>query len=74
MRLPILEAIFKCKTPEYTCISVLADKEEIGSVGNTGLASEFLNYFVADLAAAEGLEARHVHQVHVPVRRRHRCL
>ena len=45
---PILEAIFKCKTPEYTCISVLADKEEIGSVGNTGLASEFLNYFVAD--------------------------
>ena len=58
---PILEAIFKCKTPEYTCISVLADKEEIGSVGNTGLASEFLNYFVADLAAAEGLEARHVY-------------
>ena len=58
---PILEAIFKCKTPEYTCSSVLADKEEIGSVGNTGLASEFLNYFVADLAAAEGLEARHVY-------------
>lgn len=58
---PILEAIFKCKIPEYTCISVLADKEEIGSVGNTGLASEFLNYFVADLAAAEGLEARHVY-------------
>ncbi len=58
---PILEAIFKCKTPEYTCISVLADKEEIGSVGNTGLASEFLNYFVADLAAAEGREARHVY-------------
>ena len=58
---PILEAIFKCKTPEYACISVLADKEEIGSVGNTGLASEFLNYFVADLAAAEGLEARHVY-------------
>ena len=58
---PILEAIFQCKTPEYTCITVLADKEEIGSVGNTGLASEYLNYFVADLAAAEGLEARHVY-------------
>jgi aspartyl aminopeptidase len=58
---PALEAIFKCKTPEYTSITVLADKEEIGSVGNTGLASEFLNYFVADLAAAEGLEARHVY-------------
>ena len=58
---PILEAIFQCKVPEYTCITVLADKEEIGSVGNTGLASEYLNYFVADLAAAEGLEARHVY-------------
>ena len=58
---PALEAIFKCKTPEYTAITVLADKEEIGSVGNTGLASEFLNYFVADLAAAEDLEARHVY-------------
>ena len=54
-------SIFKCKTPEYTAITVLADKEEIGSVGNTGLASEFLNYFVADLAAAEDLEARHVY-------------
>ena len=58
---PALEAIFQCKTPEYTSITVLADKEEIGSVGNTGLASEFLNYFVADLAAAEDLEARHVY-------------
>ncbi len=58
---PALEAIFQCKVPEYTAVTVLADKEEIGSVGNTGLASEFLNYFVADLAAAEGLEARHVY-------------
>ncbi len=58
---PALKAICKCKEPEYTCITVLADKEEIGSVGNTGLASEYLNYFVADLAAAEGLEARHVY-------------
>ena len=57
---PILEAIFKCEDPECTCISVLADKEEIGSVGNTGLCSEFLNYFVEDLADAEGLKVRHV--------------
>ena len=57
---PALEAICRCKEPEYTVMTVLADKEEIGSVGNTGLASEFLNYFVADLAAMEGEEARHV--------------
>lgn len=57
---PALEAVLRCKEPEYTAITVLADKEEIGSVGNTGLASEFLNYFVADLAAQDGAEARHV--------------
>lgn len=57
---PALEAILKCKAPKHTVVTVLADKEEIGSVGNTGLASEYLRYFVADLAAAEGLEARHV--------------
>lgn len=57
---PALEAIFNCKTPERTVVTCLADKEEIGSVGNTGLCSEYLNYFVSDLAAAEGLEPRHV--------------
>ncbi len=57
---PALEAIFKCKTPEHTVVTCLADKEEIGSVGNTGLCSEYLNYFVSDLAAAEGLTPRHV--------------
>ena len=57
---PALEAIFDCGVPEYTAITVLADKEEIGSVGNTGLASEFLNYFIADLAGGEGWMAHHV--------------
>ena len=57
---PALEAIFKVKNPTHTVVTCLADKEEIGSVGNTGLASEFLNYFVADLAEAEGLNPRHV--------------
>ncbi len=57
---PALEAILQCKTPEHTVVTCFADKEEIGSVGNTGLASEFLNYFVADLAQAEGLEPRRV--------------
>ena len=28
--------------PEYTTVTVLADKEEIGSVGNTGLDSDFV--------------------------------
>lgn len=59
---PALEAIFNCKAPQQTVITVLADKEEVGSMGNTGLASEYLRYFVADLAAQDGMEARHVFQ------------
>ncbi len=57
---PALEALFDCQIPQRTAITVLADKEEIGSVGNTGLCSEYMNYFVSDLARAEGLEPQHV--------------
>ncbi len=57
---PATHALFDCGIPKNTSITVLADKEEVGSDGNTGLASEFLRYFIADLAAQEGLEARHV--------------
>lgn len=43
------------KTPEHTAIAVLADKEETGSDGNTGLNSSYLRYFLGDLARMEGL-------------------
>jgi aspartyl aminopeptidase len=42
-------ALFDLKNPEYTSICVLTDKEEIGSVGNTGAKSRFLEDFIADL-------------------------
>lgn len=45
-----LEATFACKNPKKTIITVLADKEEIGSDGNTGLNSSYLQYFIYDLA------------------------
>ena len=57
---PALEAIFQCENPKQTVLTVLADKEEVGSMGNTGLNSEFMRYFIADLAQAEGEEPRHV--------------
>lgn len=57
---PALTALFKLKTPAYTALTVLADKEEIGSEGNTGMQSAFLRYFIEDLAAAFGKEGRHV--------------
>lgn len=46
--------------PQQTCVCMLADKEEVGSAGNTGSQSAFLRFFIADLAAAYGLEGRDV--------------
>ncbi len=57
---PAVMAAINAKAPESTIITVLADKEEIGSDGNTGLNSEFMRYFISDLAQAEELETRHV--------------
>ena len=39
--------------PEYTTVTVLADKEEIGSVGNTGLDSDFSLHYIEYLADAD---------------------
>ncbi|MDP0488903.1 MAG: aminopeptidase [Fusobacterium sp. JB019] len=45
-----LRAILDMKeVPNKTCICFLADKEETGSDGATGLQSEYLEYFTADL-------------------------
>lgn len=57
---PCLQAVLECETPKDTVVTVLADKEEVGSMGSTGLASRFMSYFIADLAAQDGLEPRHV--------------
>lgn len=42
-------ALFEVNVPEYTSLCVLTDKEEIGSVGNTGAQSRFLENFIAEL-------------------------
>ncbi len=57
---PALMAILDCDEPDYTCITVLTDKEETGSEGNTGLDSKYLEYFVCDLASIYGAEGRDV--------------
>lgn len=57
---PASEAIFDVENPEYTIVTVLTDKEETGSEGNTGLQSSYLKYFIAYLAKAEGLEVYQV--------------
>lgn len=57
---PELMAVLDCKLPQSTVLAVMADKEETGSDGNTGMNSAFLRYFIADLAQMDGMEARHV--------------
>ncbi len=52
---PAAEAIFDIEDPLYTAVTVLTDKEEIGSEGNTGLNSSYLKYFISDLAWTQNI-------------------
>jgi len=51
---PALTAILELDKPLKTAVAILADKEEIGSSGNTGLESDFLRYVIGDLAKMQG--------------------
>ena len=57
---PILMAEIDEKSPEYTSVTILADKEETGSNGPTGMNSYFLKDFIEDLADMAGCKVRHV--------------
>ncbi len=57
---PALMATLALDVPEKTVVTVLADKEETGSDGNTGLNSSFLRYFVEDLAECMGAKGHRV--------------
>ena len=47
---PALTAVLEVENPQKTALAILTDKEEIGSVGNTGLESDFLRFVIGDLA------------------------
>ena len=53
-----LAALLQLDTPERTAVCMLADKEEIGSEGVTGMKSAFFDTFMADLCAAQGVLPR----------------
>ena len=57
---PAAEAVFNVKNPAFTVVTVLTDKEEIGSYGNTGLTSAYLPNFINDLADCFGACGRDV--------------
>lgn len=44
-----LKAIFDIESPEKTAICLFVDKEEIGSMGNTGMLSDFFRMAVAEI-------------------------
>ncbi len=52
---PSLDAVLSLtETPEKTCCALLVDKEEIGSVGATGMRAHYFENAVAELVAATG--------------------
>ncbi len=53
---PALIAVCEVQKPQKTAVVILADKEEIGSMGNTGLESDFLRYVIGDLAKMQGAD------------------
>ena len=57
---PAVMAAIDNEAPDYTIMSVLTDKEETGSDGNTGLNSSYMAYFINYLAAMEGYDGYEV--------------
>ena len=54
---PSFMAMLAAKDVEYTSVCLLVDKEEIGSVGATGMESRFFENTVAELCALSGNES-----------------
>lgn len=52
-----MEALFAAEDPEKTCVAVFADKEEIGSVGNTSMSARYLENAVAEILYAMGKDS-----------------
>ena len=54
-----LKAIMDQTNPRRTSVCILADKEEIGSEGVTGMQSEAFECFMEDLCDSQGVKLRH---------------
>ncbi len=53
-----LRAILDLDVPERTAVCILADKEEIGSEGVSGMQSQAFDTFMADLCETQGVALR----------------
>lgn len=54
-----LRALIELGTPEKTAVCLLADKEETGSDGVTGMKSEAFERFMMDLCDSQGVKLSH---------------
>ncbi|MCQ2427809.1 MAG: aminopeptidase [Clostridia bacterium] len=54
---PALTALFESMNGPHTLLCILADKEEIGSEGNTGMQCALMNDIIDEIAAAAGVSA-----------------
>lgn len=51
---PAFSALLEIDLPEKTCVTLLADREEVGSMGITGMQCRYFDMFIEDLCQAEG--------------------
>ena len=57
-----LQALFDIDTPAHTAVCVLADKEEVGSMGVTGMQSRAFDTFMNDLCDGQGVLLRECYE------------
>ena len=51
-----LEALFNIGTPTKTAVCILADKEEVGSMGISGMKSHYFEHFMGGLCDAQNVK------------------
>ena len=51
-----LYSLFRIPTPRKTAVCILADKEEIGSVGISGMQSQYFEHFMGGLCDGQGVK------------------
>lgn len=54
-----LHAILETESPQHTAVCMLADKEEIGSEGVSGMKSRHFDTFIGDLCDTQGVKLEH---------------
>ena len=57
-----LKALFETVEPEKTCVCILADKEETGSDGVSGMQSAAFDCFMEDLCDIQGVKLRRCYE------------